>query len=224
MNGHMKQLIFGAGCVLFLVQESTSASSFSIGGRVGFNLANVSLEEENEFQTSAGGIYAGVFADCVLAPFFSIVPEIAYSMKGVQWVYDRENTNGDMISETDASRVSYLEIPLHLVFSLPKKKWLIRPYLYGGPSVAFFLGAQKQVTLDGTQIYSGPKNESARNVDFGIGFGGGGIIALGPGDIRIDVRYTMGLLTVDAGADEDVKNSVFTFSAGYSVPLCKAKN
>jgi hypothetical protein len=215
----MKFLVLLSGFLFFA--SPAGSVPLSAGGCAGLNLSTVSAEEENEFQGYHAGFYGSVQCHLPLAGYFSLRPEIAYSMKGTRWVYDRENAEGDEIEEIDASRAHYLEIPVNLVFAVLQER-MISPYTFAGPAAAFFLGARKTVEVDGERIYSSDKNEGAADFDFGIDFGLGAAVALGTGQLLADLRYTLGLLTADAEGTEDALNRVFTFSIGYRVPFGRA--
>lgn len=213
-------IVLLAGFLLFAGPIQAWSARPSVGASLGLNLATVSVEEENEFQGYHPGFYGSAQCHLPLAGRFSLRPEIAYSVKGVRWVYVRENAEGETIREIDASSARYLEIPVSLVFAaLEKRK--ISPYAYAGTAPAFFLGARKTVEMDGRRIYTAVKNEGAGNFDFGLDFGCGAAVALGKGKLLVDLRSTLGLLTVDADGAENALNRVFTLSVGYRVPLFK---
>ena len=60
--------------------------------------------------------------------------------------------------------------------------------------------------------------DEVKSFDFGVVFGGGLDFAAGSGSFVIDIRYTLGLTSVDdSGFDADLKNKVFSASIGYAL-------
>ena len=55
--------------------------------------------------------------------------------------------------------------------------------------------------------------------DFAVVFGGGVDIPAGPGLVLVEGRGTVGLSTIDASGETDVKNRSISFLIGYSIPL-----
>jgi hypothetical protein len=57
--------------------------------------------------------------------------------------------------------------------------------------------------------------ENLKDTDYGLVFGGGVDFELGPGELTVDARYTLGLAKIyDSGID--VNNRVISVMLGYS--------
>ena len=140
--------------------------------------------------------------------------EIAFAERGTRWAWERE----DGTTIDDVSRVRYIEVPLNLGVVLPEI-WVLQPLAYAGVVPAFYLGARKTVKEDEREILVETRNRGARNLDVGIDIGGGLRARAGKGIACIEVRYTRGLLTVDADGESGARNRVVGVSIGYGVPI-----
>ena len=99
--------------------------------------------------------------------------------------------------------------------------WKVQPFVAAGPAIAFFLGARSASFIDGERISVSSANVNARAIDLGIGFGGGAAMALGPGHIQTEARYSLGLLSVDSQNDDEVTNRILTVLIGFQLPFGK---
>lgn len=193
--------------IVLLAASHTTSADLSAGVRLGLNLATVTGDVEDEFLTVTPGVAASLDLQLSLASWLALETGVAYTTRGARWSYDESDA-------TDDTRVGYLAVPLSGLCRVPRE-WPVVPYACLGADLAFFLGASRTVKIDGNEIHSGSPNEGARTLDVGIMLGGGVDIPLGAGKVRVDARYTWGMLTVDASGDEWVKNRVLSFSAGY---------
>ncbi len=200
--------------VLLALVAWGSAAELSLGGRAGLNLATLSGDVEDEFLTVSPAIHAAVDIELRSSRWLGLQSGLAYTMKGARWSYERENADGEESRAHDDSRVSYLEVPLYLQVR-PPVAWKISPAVYVGPALAFFLGAVKSVEVDGEEVLEESRNEGARNVDLGVSAGAAALVALGPGQAFLDVRYTWGLLSVDATGEGYTVNRVLCIALGY---------
>lgn len=207
--------------LLFLLVAAHVASaepSLWAGVRGGLNLATVTGDVDDEFIGTTTGLALSVNLGWRLTQWLTVRTGIGYATRGVRWSYDREGIDGEESYAEDNSRARYLDIPLTLDLLLPCD-WRIVPFAYAGPVLSFFLGATKTVDVDGSEIYSGSKNENARNLDLGLALGGGAEMPLGPGQLLLDIGYTFGLLTVDGSGEEWVKNRTLSLKLGYALNL-----
>ena len=156
-------------------------------------------------------------------PFFSMQPELLFSMKG--GIIAR---NGNYIS---AMTLSYLEIPVLFRVNIPVER--AKPNLYTGPALGLRLSAGGYNRSDNEWEWFSPEykkslEESTNPVDFGVAMGGGFEFPAGSGSIVLDVRYTLGLVKIFklndymkmegwTGADlvKD-KNGVLSIMVGYT--------
>jgi hypothetical protein len=187
--------------------STVDAAQFSTGVRAGLSLATVSGDVEDEYLTSTPGFTAGIDLHISLSTLLAVETGLSYATKGARWSYDQSDARDDV-------QARYLELPALLSLRL-FRDWTVVPCVYTGAALGVFLGADRSVKIDRTEVYVDEPNEGARNIDVGIVVGGGGEIPLGSGRVRVDVRYCWGLLTVDSSADEYVANRVLSLTLGY---------
>lgn len=147
---------------------------------------------------SRSGIAAGVGYDWALGSSLVFAPEVLFVQKGFE-VEDGGDSFG--------VKIGYIEIPLLVRANLGSAGSSIRPFLLGGPSVAFELSCKLTATADDVGSASADCDADPedglllKSVDFGLMFGGG----LQFGRYGITVRYDLGLADIsDFEATEDV--------------------
>ena len=138
--------------------------------------------------------------------------EVQYVQKGAQ-----ERNDGVLVKLNHP----YLEILLPLTVAVPSENSEFRLRLYGAPAVGFELSC-KFVATDFTFSESADCSDErigfeTRSVDFGIAFGIGVDVPLGPGALTFDGRYDVGLTNINnvPTSTVAVKNRVWQFLAGY---------
>ena len=96
-------------------------------------------------------------------------------------------------------------------------------HLLIGPSFAFKTGceASATVSLGGeTSNVSQSCGDDVSGIDLGITGGVGAEMAVSEQmSLSVDLRYTLGLLSVDATGDDDVKNRNLTLHVGVGFPI-----
>ncbi|MDE2997515.1 MAG: outer membrane beta-barrel protein [Gemmatimonadota bacterium] len=96
-------------------------------------------------------------------------------------------------------------------------------HLLIGPSLAFKTGceATATITLGGeASTISEPCGDDVRGIDLGITGGIGANLPVSEQmTLSVDLRYTLGLLSVDETGDEDIKNRNLTLQVGVGFPI-----
>ncbi len=216
--------------ILFTVTTGVAAQDVSFGIRGGLNLTNF-IGDDAEFTDNGDtvspdsklGINLAGYANIPLTGQFSVQPELIYSQKGAKY------TDSDTIFDVDYEslvkwNLTYLEIPVLVKINFDQGEDMI-PYLYAGPSVSLNLVAETEneveTTFQGeTQTTTETRDikDDTADMDFGLVIGGGVELATG---VTADIRYTMGLVSVDDPDDDtedpaDVYNSAISIMVGYS--------
>ena len=162
------------------------------------------------------GVTAGGLVNLEFTPVWSIQGEVQYTTKG-----GRENTNkqpeGDVSNEL---YLSYIDTPI-LVRATLLPDASVKPVLFGGVAWSF----QLSCTYD--DFSNGESNQQScsdagfalKSTDFAVVFGGGVNIRAGKGLILIEGRGTVGLNSIDASDEFDVKNRSIALLVGYSLPI-----
>lgn len=183
--------------VSLLAIPRPAAAEIWFGFKGGINTAKITGEDANWKDKVA--FSGGIFVSFGLSKYFSIQPEILYTMKGAK--NSVTDPSGDY---TDKLKVNYFEIPILVKFRLPLGTF-ITPFVFAGPSIGFRIDAA---------ILTHEEPDSTTDIAIGIqAFDYGAVVGagleIGP-HFWIDVRMSKGLANIEA--DEDLKNSVLTGS------------
>lgn len=197
--------------VLF-VFTSLSFAQMQLGVKAGLNLANLSGDDVENTDTRTG-FAGGVFFMYQFNEMFAVQPEVYYSMKGA-----KQSDSFEGVSYDAEFKFDYVEIPLLLKFLIPMKGSNIKPAIFAGPSLAFNSSAKLKVEAGGTTTEEDVEN--IKSTDLGLVFGAGIGFPVGKGELGVDVRYILGLSSIDDSAEEaDVKNGVINFNLYYGFSL-----
>ncbi len=210
----MKKQVFIATGALLLA--CSAQAQISLIPKAGITLSTISYDEEPNGQESKIGFVGGAGVEIgIVKNFFSVQPELLFIQKG-----ERYDTRGVKTSAT----LNYLELPVLAKISVGSPS--IKGYLNAGPSLGLGLTGKQKIEGgedDGeTDIRFGdPTNDGRRYLDnrfdFGVQFGGGVNLGLGPGAVIADVRYGLGIS--DLNDEDKSKNRTFAFTLGYAIPL-----
>lgn len=203
--------IFSVFFLLFLFSSFTFAQ-MQLGVKAGLNLANLSGDDISDTDARTG-IAGGVFFMYQFNEMFAVQPELTYSMKGAKEKGIIEN-----ISYEAEINLDYFEIPLLLKFLIPIKGSGVKPAIFAGPALAINLSAKSKIEAAGQSFEE--DIEDVKSTDFGLVFGGGIGFPVGNGELGFDIRYILGLSTIDdSAANADIKNGVINFNLYYGFSL-----
>lgn len=193
------------GLVVALVVPSFGQVAISKGIKGGINFANLggSDVEDTDSRTAFN---VGVFAGIQLANILYLQPEVLYTMKGATQKFDFQGTT---IKTT--VKLTYLEIPVLFRLNVPVQGSNVAPNFFAGPALAFKLSAKAKAEGGGQSAEE--DIEEVKSTDFSLVFGAG----LGVGPVSFDVRYSLGLSSIDDSAENaDVKNNVISINGAFS--------
>ncbi len=206
--------IFGIGlvivvCSVLMAGPATALVGFGIKG--GLNVADlndlktIDTIEQLE-QESKTGFVGGAYLKFPFGPF-KLQVEGLYSLKGA-----KGSSHNGLSSEPWETKLTYFEVPLLLKYELPTPA--LKPFFYGGASVAFLMKAEKRnerIDSDWVDI-----TDNLKSTDYGLVVGAG----IGVFGITLEGRYTHGLSemgdtkTGDILVDE-AKNKTWSVMAGF---------
>lgn len=196
----MKNIFIVALILLLIIGFNTQSLAqapvgISKGIKGGLNFANF-RGDDVEGNSSRKALVVGGFVKINLLNIIALQPEVLYSGKGAEFEVNSNKTT---------TKITYLEIPL-LIRLNTINAGVLKAGLIAGPSFAFTLSAKS----DDTDIKNSIKsNDMGAVVGIGVDLGAGVISLTG------DVRYTLGLNSIDdSGADLDIKNGVFSVMVG----------
>ena len=218
-----RNIVIAAVVFAALVGDTAAAGEISYGAKVGMTLSNITQtpagwEQDKSFK---GGFTGGVFLNYSLTENFSLQPELLYTQKGV-----KDNLYEGFVTVDLTASFDYIELPVLAKYTfMPEKKF--RPNIYGGPSVAFTMSSELEVSafLFSAEI---DFSDLTHVTDFGIVAGGGFDYSLGTGMIICDARFYLGFTNVILSGDfeidgstqtideDDFKNYGFSLMAGYA--------
>ena len=160
----MKKIIF-LGLMVFGFTAAQAQTEFTSGVRAGLNISTI----EDIEASSKTGMYAGVFGNFRFAKFYSLQPELNFSMQGANDVY----LSARYFPETDGGKA---DIPLNYLGLSVINKFHFKSFnLQVGPTLDFLMS---------DSMYN------RNNVDFAMNFGAGYDIT---NNISVEARYKMGV-------------------------------
>jgi hypothetical protein len=154
------------------------------------------------------GFLGGANFSYMFTEVLGVQPEILFHRKGMT----EEYLGVDITWNLD-----YIEIPLLMKMAFPTES-TIRPSFILGPALAFNMDSTIKGEYGGVE-----EEEDASDITSGtdVGFVGGFNIDFDVGSaiINVDLRGTLGLMTIDEDGEASVKNSAFSFMLGVMYPL-----
>lgn len=196
-------------CLVFVAGPAAAQVGFGIKGGLNFaefgDIETIDTLDELESESKTDFV-GGAYIKLPLG-LFRLQIEGLYSLKGGEGQYKNVGI-GTAPWET---QLTYLEIPVLLKYEFPTS--VLKPFLYGGGSVAFLMKAEKRnqtVDTDWIDI-----KDDLKSTDYGLVVGAG-IELLG---ITLEGRYTHGLAdTVDQKSGDlqvdEAKNKTWSVMAG----------
>ena len=197
---------------IFVAFTSISLAQMQIGPKAGLNLANLNGDDVEDTDSKTG-FCGGLFFMYKFSEMFGIQPEAYYTMKGATEKLDFEGTTVDITYTFD-----YIEVPILLKLLIPIQNSSINPAIFAGPFVGFNTTAKVKAEAEGQSAEE--DLEDVKSTEFGLAFGGGIGFPIGKNELGFDIRYVLGLSTLDDSAEEaDVKNSVINFNVYFGFSL-----
>lgn len=182
-----------------LVMSGTIVANAQTGIKAGLNFANVGGDVPDEFDTETRtGLVLGLFHHLEMTETFGFRPEVMYVQKG----YSIDEEFFGMAVESEF-QVDYIDIFLPAIMTINPQESL-SPQVFAGPYAGFNISAEAESTvMDQTETED--ISDEVASLDFGLTFGAGAMIDLGPGNLTADVRYNLGLANVvdDDGIEDD---------------------
>ena len=182
---------------LLAALPASAQASFAVKG--GLNTTFFSGDDAVESDPRLGFV-GGVAVRYPVTPTVAVQAEALYSQKGDQFEND--------LGFTEATRLSYVEVPVMVRLGVP-----LGAFLDGGVVVGGYAGlpVRSEVTVEGTF-----EDELDAATDYGALVG----LDVGSGPFFVEGRYTFGLtdaIDFDPGFDfaPDFRNQAVSFTIGY---------
>ncbi|CAM3933511.1 porin family protein [Flavobacterium sinopsychrotolerans] len=199
-----KKLIFASLVLSFMsftaVQAQEKTASFGFKGGLNFSNLYTDNVDDNNVLT---GFNAGLYAKFPISNNIAIQPEISYTTKGAELVY-----NNAFVQGTAKFNVNYIEVPVLLVMNITDNF-----NVHVGPYAAYMVSGK--TTNDSN--FSSSENELDTNDfnKFDAGLAGG--LGIDLDVVNFGVRYNYGLTKIgkdDSFISSDAKNSVLSAYIG----------
>jgi len=195
-----------------VAEAQGSGRTFKLGAKGGWASTKVQGDATTDFDTpitfkSGNGFYVGgVFA----MPFHSsaaIQVEAAYAQRNVG-----ANTTLLGIPATGEIRTNYFDLPVLLKLHMARDQGVV-PFLLFGPTFSFLASAEQTLELAGVIGGSDIKDELT-TVDVGITLALGADLYQSWGALTFELRYTLGLRTLDRDGEDDITMGTFSVLGG----------
>jgi hypothetical protein len=179
--------------------QTTDSAKLKFGVKGGVNFSNLYTEDVDDNNVLTG-FNLGLFARLPITQTFAIQPELSYTTKGAELVYNNAFVNG-----TSTFKLNYLELPVLLVINLSENF-----SVHGGPYVAYLIDGEATNNSQGTlfDVENNLDNDDYNKFDTGLSFG----IGYDTNKIGFGVRYNYGLQKV--GKERNFNGTNYTFPDG----------
>jgi hypothetical protein len=208
LGGFMKRLLNVLALGFLITACSFAQIGFGIKG--GVNLATVGGSDVASFVKSRTGFAVGGYAAVSLPLLFTIQPEVLYGTMGFT-TNPHDVPLRQLYSLKETNTYSYIDIPVLVKYSVPLP--IIKPSLYVGPEIGILLSARSKLEAPGLVASETDIASTVTSTDFGAVFGASAHLLVAD----FDVRYTMGLKTIDKTNRAKIYNRVFSILV--AVPL-----
>ena len=197
---------------ILFVFVSLSQAQMQIGPKAGLNISNISGNDAGS-PDSKTGFCGGLFFMYQFSNMFAVQPEAYYTMKGAK---EKESVEGYTVEATVS--LDYIEVPILLKLVIPIQGSAVHPAIFAGPAVGFNTTHKVKVEIEGQSAEDDIPD--IKSTEFALVFGGGVGFPVGSNELGFDVRYILGLTTVDNSVESyDVKNNVINVNAYFGFSL-----
>jgi len=188
MKQTLKSFAFSALVLSFLSAPAFAAGMTEKGVKAGINMANLTGDDVSD-NSNKMGFTVGGFGVWDMGNNLSVQIDALYTQKGAEFT-------GATLSQ------NYIDVPVMARYSMPVSGMNVN--LLAGPYLGLLLSAD----YDGTDT-----KDTTTSMDYGLQFGASTIVQK---QYLIDVRYSMGLVTIDdTSPAADVKHSGILITGGY---------
>jgi len=184
---------------LFII---SAQAQVRLGLKSGLNISSF-YGDDTEGLDSKLGFVGGFFISYQSKNLFILQPEVSYTTKGA---------TAKIESASFTLSYDYIEIPILFKFEFPlDDNPGFKPALFAGPFVAFKTKANVILSVNGET-----EEESINSVaprDYGFQIGGALGYNIGKYELGLDVRYILGITSVDTSVNGfDIKNRVINLN------------
>lgn len=195
--------LFASFMVFTTVEAQEKTAAFGFKGGLNFSNLYTDTVDDNNVLT---GFNAGLYAKLPITNSVAIQPEINYTTKGAELVYNNAFANG-----TAKFNVNYIEVPVLLVVNLTNNF-----NVHAGPYVGYMVSGK---TTNDSNLFSAENEldtDDFNKIDAGVAGG----VGIDLDAVNFGVRYSYGLTKVGKERNysnytyPDAKNSVLSVYVG----------
>lgn len=185
-------------------ESKTSSNGPTIGIKGGFNMSNLYVKDVDD-ENVLYGFNVGLFAELPITSSISIQPELSFTTKGSEVMYNNAFAEG-----TSKFRLNYIEAPLLLKANITENF-----NIHFGPYAAYLVDSKiTNESSNGGIISEEELNEDNFNrFDLGLAAGFG----FDFGSFGIGARYNYGLTNI--GKERTILGETYTFPDGKNSVL-----
>ena len=201
-----KNLIFASLALVLIsitgIQAQEKTASYGFKGGLNFSNLYTDNVDDNNVLT---GFNAGLYAKFPISKGIAIQPEISYTTKGAELVYNNAFVNG-----VAKFNVNYIEVPVLLVMNITDNL-----NLHVGPYAAYMVSGK---TSNDSNLISTQRELDTNDFNkFDAGLAGG--LGIDLDVVNFGVRYNYGLTKIAKQSNtsfisSDAKNSVLSVYVG----------
>jgi hypothetical protein len=164
--------------------------------------------EDTSGEEMKAAFLGGVTLRHMFSDVFGFQTEILFHRKGTKDEYLGVELTWDL---------DYLEIPMLFKWVIPTGN-VVSPGVIFGPALAFNIDSTLKGEYDGDTAEE-DVSDIISDIDLGVVLGLNIGFDTGSAVIVLDLRYTLGFMTIDDSGDAAVRNGAITFMAGVAFPL-----
>ena len=174
------------------------------GAKFGLNFATFGGDNSSNYSGTTKFFFGGFFGYDFIRNF-GLQGELLYNPVGGGYSSPGQAGGNDGIS--------YLEFVVLAKYSVPVNP-VIKIFFEAGPQLGIKLSATAHSDATGTDT---DISQYISGTDFDLVVGTGTAFRVGPGNIIFDVRYNIGLSTIQKNGNDHNSNQVFSMAVGYGL-------
>lgn len=184
----MKRTLIVLGVLIVLVYSTVANAG--IGFKGGITLAKWNgdgLKNADEYSWKKG-VELGAYYAFPINDYFTVQPEMLYSMKGWDYVYVGHNSS-------EHWSLSYVDISVLSKFTMLTGD-AFRPTVFAGPYMGYLLNTKAGMTVGDQSLSADLPDDIFKSVEAGLIFGVGFDFEGSKAAFTLEARYNMGLTQV----------------------------
>ena len=174
------------------------------GAKFGLNFATFGGDNSSNYSTTTKFFFGGFFGYDFIRNF-GLQGELLYNPVGGGYSSPGQAGGNDGIS--------YLEFVVLAKCSVPVNP-VIKIFFEAGPQLGIKMSATEHSDATGTDT---DISQYISGTDFDLVVGTGTAFRVGPGNILFDVRYNIGLSSIQKNGNAHNSNQVFSMAVGYGL-------